>query len=98
MSAVPPSPAQTTTFTPSMFRTLRDAITPEATAAAEAKATFNTGTLKAVFGYAPWMIDEQLAGITRIVRLPRILNASLRLKVAPQPMQEVVPGKMYSSL
>jgi hypothetical protein len=81
-----------------MFRTLKAAITPEATAADEANATFKTGIPKALLGYAPWMIAEQLAGMIRIVRLPKILSASLRLKAAPQPEQEVVPGRRYSSL
>src|SRR5512136_1828807 len=97
MSAVPPSPAHTTTLTSSMPRTLRAARTPEATAAAEANATFITGILKVVLGYAPWMIAEQLAGMTRIVLLPKILRVNLRLRAAPQPMHDVVP-RMYSSL
>jgi len=43
-------------------------------------------------------MEEQQAGMIRIVRLPEILKMNLRLKAAPQPTQEDIPGRIHSSL
>src|ERR1017187_5973578 len=97
MSAVEPSPPQTTTVVSSRPRSRIAALIPDASAAADANGVRWTETPNALTGKTPAMIVQHDAGTTRTIFDSGAAAVSppstCRMLIAgPQPAQAVWPG------